>query len=72
MSVNFFLDHVKLEFGLKNDAALSRALKVPPSLISKLRHGYIPFGDKWVLVFHDATGYPIREIRQMVSDRLIT
>ncbi len=72
MSASFFLDYVKLEFGLKNDAALARALKVSPPNISKLRHGYIPFGDHWVLTFYDATGIPIREIKRMVSDRLIT
>ncbi len=41
---NAVLDEVTKQLGLKNDAALARALEVAPPVISKIRHYRLPIG----------------------------
>lgn len=47
---------------IRNDAALARALEVAPSVISKIRHGKLQFGDTLLLRAHDNTGIPVRDL----------
>jgi len=52
---------------LKNDAALSRALKVAPPVISKIRRKALPVGDSMLVKMHDLTGLPIENLRKQMG-----
>lgn len=64
---NHLLDLIIEKMGLKNDAALSRALGVAPPVISKIRHLVVPFGSTMVLRAHDVSGMPLNEIRSLLG-----
>jgi hypothetical protein len=53
---------------LKNDAALARALKMSPSNISRYRSRYTPIRAHVILRIHDATGWPIKTIKELCAD----
>ena len=55
--------------GLKNDAALARALEVAPPVISKIRHRRLPVGASLLIRMHEVTEYSIRELRDLMGDR---
>ncbi len=67
MNASNLLDEVIKTQGLKNDAALSRALEVAPPVISKLRHGKLPIGSTLLLRIHDVTTWPLDKIRVLAS-----
>ncbi|MFC3457218.1 hypothetical protein [Massilia haematophila] len=54
---------------LKNDAALSRALEVPPPVISKIRHRRLPVGATLLIRMNEVTGIPIQDLRALMGDR---
>lgn len=56
------LDSIKSANGIKNDAALSRALVVAPPVISKLRKGTLKLGSSMVIKMHLAYDIPVREL----------
>ncbi|MGK5031478.1 hypothetical protein [Janthinobacterium sp. MDT1-19] len=60
---NDLLDAVMAKLGLKNDAALSRALEVAPPVISKIRHGRLPIGATILIRMHEVTDIAIRELK---------
>lgn len=60
---NQMLDYVIKTQGLKNDAALSRALAVAPPVISKIRHGRLPIGSGLLISIHELTDCPIRKLK---------
>lgn len=60
---NQMLDKMIATLGMKNDAALARALEVAPPVLSKLRHGRLSFGCALVVRTHELTGWTIREIK---------
>ncbi len=62
-SVNGLLDLLIEVLDLKNDAALSRALGVLPPVVSKWRHGCIPFGATHILRAHELSELPIATIK---------
>lgn len=66
-ATNALLDDTLQYLGLKNDAALSRALEVAPPVISKLRHGRLLVGDSMVIRLHEATGWDVRGIKQRLG-----
>jgi hypothetical protein len=51
------------KLGLKNDAALSRALEVAPPVISKIRHGRLPIGASLLIRAHEISDIAIRELK---------
>ncbi|PUA19618.1 hypothetical protein [Glaciimonas sp. PCH181] len=51
---------------VKNDAVLSRLMKVAPPVISKIRHGRLAVGSTLMLVIHEVTGMLISDIRRFV------
>jgi hypothetical protein len=53
---------------LKNDAALARALKMPPANLSRYRARYRPICAHVILRIHDATGWPIKTIKQLIEE----
>jgi hypothetical protein len=52
-------------YKLKNDAALSRFLKIPPSNLSRYRSRVLPIGPNVILHVHDVTGWSIRAIKEL-------
>ena len=66
---NRVLDAVISKLGLKNDAALSRALEVAPPVISKIRHSALPIGATILLRMHEISDYSIRELRSLMIAR---
>lgn len=63
------LDSVAKHLGLRNDAALSRALEVAPPVISKVRHLRLPVSATLLVRMHDVTGISIRDLRFLMGDR---
>lgn len=53
--------------GLPSDSALSRALFVAPSVISRIRFGRLSVGPIMVLRIHDLTNMSVAEIKEMIS-----
>ena len=66
---NNLLDTLIKTLGIKNDAALSRALEVAPPVISKIRHKILPAGPSLLIRMHEESGLSIREIRNLMGDR---
>jgi hypothetical protein len=64
---NRLLDALIQKLGLKNDAALSRALEVRPPVISKIRHRTLPVGASLLIRMHEVTDLSIRELRELMS-----
>lgn len=60
------LDAVKAKMGLKNDAALARALGMAPAAICKMRHNQLPVGASLILRMVENEIMPLAEIRQFV------
>lgn len=69
-NANELFNQIIREFGLKSDSALSRALEVSPSVISKIRTGSAPFTDNMLIVVHDATGMSIKELKTILREGL--
>lgn len=68
--INYLLDLARDKALLKNDAALSRTLKVAPPVISKLRHGTLPVGASIILSLHENIGMAVAEIRRILADEV--
>lgn len=64
---NALLDKMIDRLDLKNDAALSRVLQLAPPVISKLRHGRLPFGAAHQIRAHEVTGWSIAEIKEILG-----
>ncbi len=65
------LDEILGALGLKNDAALSRALEVAPPVISKTRHGRLAVGDSLVIRIHEITGWAVSEIKHRLGKKAL-
>jgi hypothetical protein len=65
---NHMLDMLMTRLGTKNDAALARALAVPPSTISKVRNRQMVVNSTLLLAAHETTEFSIRELRDMLGD----
>jgi plasmid maintenance system antidote protein VapI len=61
------LDTFQERFGIKNDAALSRMLKVAPPVVSKWRTGRLELGASGILKLHETFGMPVKEIRELAA-----
>ena len=59
-----FLDALIKHLKLRTDADLSRALKMGPPVISKIRHGKHGIGATLLLRAHELTNLPTREMRK--------
>jgi hypothetical protein len=66
---NHLLDTLIKKLGLKNDAALSRALEVAPPVISKIRHYRLPVGASLLIRMHEVSDMTIRDLRALMGDR---
>lgn len=63
------LDALIKHLGLKNDAALSRALELAAPLISKLRSQALPMSAFVLIRMHEVSGLSIAEMRGLMGDR---
>lgn len=63
------LDALIVHLGLKNDAALARALEVAPPLISKIRHRTLPLGGSVLIRMHEVSKLSIADMRTLMGDR---
>jgi antitoxin HigA-1 len=70
-AANALLDEAIRVRRLNNDAALSRALEVAPPVISKIRHGRLPFGDSMLIRMHEYTGWAIRSMKKSLGRKAI-
>jgi len=53
---------------LKNDAALSRELRVSAPILSKIRHGVLPVSAAILVRMHEVSGLSIYELRACMGD----
>lgn len=67
MKPHKLLDTIITEFGLKNDAALSKLLETDKGQISKLRSGRLTVNATHILHIHDVTGWEIKRIKQLAG-----
>lgn len=66
MKPHKLLDALKATYKLKNDAALARALRWQPNVLSKIRAGTLPVSAERILQIYDATGWPIKTIKGLL------
>jgi hypothetical protein len=64
-----FLDTMRDNLRLKNDAALCRELEVLPPVISKIRHGRLSVGGALLIRIHEVTGLSIADLLFLLGDR---
>ena len=64
---NHMLDMLMVKLNVKSDAALARALAMPPSTISKVRHRQMAVNSALLLAAHEATEIGIRDLRAMLG-----
>ncbi|MDL2284172.1 helix-turn-helix transcriptional regulator [Oxalobacter sp. OttesenSCG-928-P03] len=65
---NRLLDALLVRQNMKTDAELARALKINPSVISKIRHAKTRISASLLLDMHDMTDMSIRELRNLMGD----
>ena len=61
------IDHVKKKLGVKRDYELVKIIGFNASVISKVRHKRKLLSAELLLALHDATGIPIKEMKQMMG-----
>jgi plasmid maintenance system antidote protein VapI len=65
---NKFLDAIRDNLQLKNDAALCRTLEIHPPLISKIRHGRLSISAALLIRIHEVTGLNIADLQFLLGD----
>lgn len=68
LDANHLLDTLIEKLSLKNDAALSHALRVAPPVLSKIRHGRLPVGASLLIEMHEVSDISIKELRSLMGD----
>ena len=66
---NTLLDCLLNKLHLKNDAALSRALKIGPPVISKIRNRHLPVGASMLSRRQEVSDMNIKELRALMGDK---
>ena len=61
------LDALQSRLCLKSDAALSRALGVSPTILSKVRHRRVPVAPWLMIQIHDVAQLSLDEIRRLMG-----
>lgn len=62
------LDGLISYMGLKNDAALSRALEISAPMICKIRRRTLPVSAAALVQMHEVSGLSIRDLRALMGD----
>ncbi len=65
---DLLVDQLINRLGVRTCSGLARRLAVSPSMISKVRNARSPVTAELLLLMHDASGIPIRELRLMMGD----
>ncbi len=65
---DLLVDQLIHRLGVRTSSGLARRLDVSPSMISKVRNLRSPVTAELLVLMHDATGIPIRELRSMMGD----
>lgn len=65
LAANALMDYLLTAHKLKNDAALARALKVAPPVISKVRNNRLPVGDSLRLKIMRQLGTPLAKLDEL-------
>lgn len=60
------LDALMKELSARNDAQISKAMRWPPSFVSKVRNGRASFTSTRILQIHDAVGWEIKRIKGLL------
>lgn len=63
---NGLLDAAIAHMNVKNDAALARALKIAPPVLSKTRHARLPVGPGMILKLIENAGMELSVIRGFI------
>jgi hypothetical protein len=66
---NKLFDILGARLDIKNDVSLSRALKMSPALLRKIRQRAFPIGGSILIRAHEISGLSIRELRDLMNDR---
>lgn len=53
----------------KNDAAIAKAWRVSPAVISRIRKGEIEIKAKYILAIYDSSDLTIEHIRQLIDKK---
>lgn len=61
------LDELIVLLGLKNDAALAKALEISPVIVSKVRSQKLEVSAGILLRMHDVVGLPVDELRSLMG-----
>jgi hypothetical protein len=61
-------DAIRENFIVKNEFELACALNISRTHVAKLRMRLIPVTDEVILSAHDATGWPISKIKELVAE----
>jgi plasmid maintenance system antidote protein VapI len=67
MYAHALLDFLIKEYGLKNDAALSKALGVKPPVISKIRSRSMGVSGDMKILIYKKTGMSIEDIEEFLE-----
>lgn len=68
MPANTFLDSLLAHLHLKNDAALSRTIKIAPPQISKIRHRALSVSAAVILAAHERADVPVALMRSWLKN----
>jgi plasmid maintenance system antidote protein VapI len=66
---NHLLDVVMHRLGLTSDGALAHRLRLARNVIRNIRSGRTPVSATITLVLHQATGFSIDQLRELMGDR---
>lgn len=61
------LDFLIEKLGAKNDRHLAQLLGSEPPVLSKMRHGKLPFGPGYIIRAHLLTDIPIRQLLDIMD-----
>lgn len=64
------LDTAISRLGVKNDAALSRAMEIAPPHFSKIRHGKLAVGAVLAIRLEEVASIPIKETTNILAGRV--
>jgi hypothetical protein len=70
MDAHALLDFLIKEYGLKNDAALSKALSVRPSVICKIRGRKMNVSGEMKILIYKKTGMSIEDIEEFLDKKV--
>jgi len=60
---------IRADYNLSSDRKLAQALEVAPPVISKIRSGKLAVGATMILKAHEELGYPVKKIRELLTEK---